>query len=168
MTRAQQRDPGRFVTPASSFISYAEDGDYNKNQAPLSCGGVPPQERATVDPYQFITSDMSFRLPLVGSLTDDSFCVVKKQKCHNDEMNDDLQKNRETSTGRKTIQVDATALMPTMMSLDQDDTNNYNHDDNDSSSSPVPLPHHEPPPKPILFGRLKRESRCLVRPNITG
>ena len=79
MTAAQQREPGRFVTPASSFYNNNKNATTNAAPMDLTCAGVPPVERVTVDPYRFMTADMSFRLPLVGSLTDDNFVVHKKK-----------------------------------------------------------------------------------------
>ena len=175
MTAAQQREPGRFVTPASSFYN-------NANSAPiLDCQGVQPVERVTVDPYQFLTSDMSFRLPLVGSLTDSHFVVSKKQKLNdnNTSLSEDKDwKKTNTAGGRKTIQLDAMTGMPTVSLDDDDDDDNNNHNNNhevhmmqehqaSAESTPQVSPQQEPPARPIMFGKLQRESRRLVvRPNL--
>lgn len=149
MTRAQERDPGRFVTPASSFLV-----DGTNNRPMETCGGVEPQQRITVDPLQFINADLSFRLPLVGSLTDSSSFVVKKNKELNDNDEDDLDKSKQG--GRKTIQVDSQAFMPTISLGLESGTEDEGEDDKEEEIAR---------PKPAQFG-LKREGRTLMRPSV--
>mmetsp|Transcript_17849 Transcript_17849/g.33896 ORF Transcript_17849/g.33896 Transcript_17849/m.33896 type:complete len:344 (-) Transcript_17849:1505-2536(-) len=181
MTRAQKREPGRFVTPASSFHLH-NNNDNNQPNVLESCQGVQPVERVTVDPFKFMTADMSFRLPLVGPLTDNKFMVPKKKsKLSNRDDDNDLQKEGQEEGakqfGRKTIQLDTAGegevVFPTI-SLDDDNAFAF-------ARPPAPSPHvpsaavafneddpteeETPPPPPRrTFGLVRESRRSLLRP----